>query len=102
MPPISSPMTRGISQHDSPIHGIHRLMDAVVLVGCLVWAFRFTPGVVPSQVLAVAATTVLIHVVAAEFSGLYRSWRGAGLRRELACILVTWAYVVPALLGVGM
>ncbi len=52
--------------------------------------------------LTVAASAVLIYVVAAEFSGLYRSWRGAGLRRELACILLTWAYVVPTLLGLGM
>ena len=38
----------------------------------------------------------------AELSGLYRSWRGTRLRREIGCVLLTWAYTVPVLLGIGL
>src|SRR5690606_34011420 len=29
-------------------------------------------------------------------------WRGSRLPRELTCLLLTWAYTVPVLLGLGM
>jgi putative colanic acid biosynthesis UDP-glucose lipid carrier transferase len=38
----------------------------------------------------------------ADLSGLYRSWRGTRLRGELGCVLATWAYTVPLLLGIGL
>ena len=70
MSPSPSPLIRGISHHDSPIHGIHRLIDGLILVGCLAWALRFTPDILSHQFLSVAASAILIHLVAAELSGL--------------------------------
>src|SRR4029453_15529191 len=46
--------------------------------------------------------TILVYHLVAEFSGLYRSWRGTRLRREMACVLLTWCYTVPVLLGIGL
>jgi putative colanic acid biosynthesis UDP-glucose lipid carrier transferase len=97
-----SSVIRGIAQHDSPIHGFHRLSDVVVMGGTLFWALQWTPGVDLHHFLTIAATIVLVHYAAAELSGLYRSWRGSRLPRELACLLLTWAYTVPVLLGLGM
>ena len=51
------------------------------------------------DLLTIAAATILVYHVVAELSGLYRSWRGTRLRREIACVLLTWAYTVPVLLG---
>src|SRR5262249_54015135 len=29
-------------------------------------------------------------------------WRGTRLRREIGCVLLTWCYTVPVLLGIGL
>src|SRR5690606_12277460 len=50
----------------------------------------------------IAAATILVYHVVAEVSGLYRNWRGTRLRREIVCVLTSWAYTAPVLLGIGM
>ncbi|MEX0642408.1 MAG: undecaprenyl-phosphate glucose phosphotransferase [Pirellulales bacterium] len=97
-----SPVSRGISFHDSLVYSLHRLLDAAVICLTVSVALRHSDEVGLPSLLAIAAATILIYHVAAEFSGLYRSWRGSRLRREIACVLLTWAYSVPVLLGVGM
>ncbi|MGI9457366.1 MAG: undecaprenyl-phosphate glucose phosphotransferase [Aeoliella sp.] len=97
-----SPVSRGIAQQNSPAGGVHRVVDGMVIAVCLVWALDQTPGIGVNQWLALSAAAILVHHAVAELSGLYRSWRGARLSRELACILLTWAYAVPVLLGLGM
>ncbi len=52
--------------------------------------------------LSVVAATIFVYHVAAEISGLYRNWRGTRLRREIACLMLTWAYTAPVLLGIGL
>ena len=97
-----SPVTRGIAQQESPLNGMHRLLDGVVIAACLGGALRLTPGSSNNEWLVLSAAAILTHHAVAELSGLYRSWRGARLRRELACIVWTWGYAVPVLLGLGM
>src|SRR5262245_59706523 len=97
-----SPVSRGISFHDSLVYSLHRLLDAAVICFTVSVALRHTAAIGLPSLLAVAAATILVVHVAAEFSGLYRSWRGSRLRREIACVLLTWAYSVPVLLGIGL
>jgi putative colanic acid biosynthesis UDP-glucose lipid carrier transferase len=97
-----SPISRGISFHDSLVYSLHRLLDAAVICLTTSFALRHTDEVGLSHLLAIAAATIVVYHVAAEFSGLYRSWRGSRLRREIACVLLTWAYSVPILLGIGL
>lgn len=97
-----SPVSRGIAQHSSSTSILHRFLDGAVLAICLLWALDMTPGVTFDEWLALCAATILVHHTVAELSGLYRNWRGSRLRRELGCILLTWAYAVPLLLGLGM
>lgn len=97
-----SPVSRGIAQHSPSTSILHRFLDGAVLAMCLLWALDMTPGVTFDEWLALCAATILVHHTVAELSGLYRSWRGTRLRRELGCILLTWAYAVPLLLGLGM
>ncbi len=97
-----SPVSREIAEHASPINSLHRLIDGVLIALCTRWALDFTPDVGLDEWLVLSAAAVLVYHVAAELSGLYRSWRGSRIRRELACILLTWAYAVPVLLGVGL
>jgi len=97
-----SPVTRGIASHSSPVDSFHRLIDALLLALCTLVALDRTPAISWREWVAVSAAAIVVHHTVAELSGLYRSWRGAGLRRELACLLLTWAYAVPVLFGLGM
>jgi hypothetical protein len=97
-----SPVSRGISFHESLLYSLHRLADAAVI--CL--AVRLAVGQTEStglpELLTISAATILVFHVVSELSGLYRSWRGSRLRREIACVLITWCYTVPILLGIGL
>ena len=97
-----SPVSRGISFHESLFYSLHRFADAVVI--CLVtrFAFGYTEGKSLPELLTIAMATVLVYHFVSELSGLYRSWRGTRLRREIGCVLLTWCYTVPVLLGIGL
>ncbi|QDU54924.1 undecaprenyl-phosphate glucose phosphotransferase [Aeoliella mucimassa] len=97
-----SPVSRGIAEYASPMNSLHRLIDGILIAICMFSALDFTPGMTVNEWLALSAAAILVHQTVSELSGLYRSWRGASLRRELSCILLTWAYAVPVLLGLGM
>jgi putative colanic acid biosynthesis UDP-glucose lipid carrier transferase len=83
-------------------YSLHRLVDAAVIMIAVRIALSHTGTATMQDVLTVATAAVLVYHVVAEFSGLYRSWRGSRLRREIACVLLTWGYAVPVLLGVGL
>ena len=97
-----SPVTRGISSDHSFVPCIYRLLDAAAIAASLAVALRWTLNVTTEESITIAAVAVLVHHVAAEISGLYRSWRGSGLNSELRCVIATWAYSVPTLLGIGL
>ncbi|MCI0491684.1 MAG: undecaprenyl-phosphate glucose phosphotransferase [Planctomycetes bacterium] len=97
-----SPISRGISVHESWFHSIHRLIDAAVICGVVRFSLLHTDETGWPHILAIAAATILVHHVVAELSGLYRSWRGLQLRQEMVCVLLTWSYTVLILLGFGL
>jgi putative colanic acid biosynthesis UDP-glucose lipid carrier transferase len=97
-----SSVSRGISFHDSFFYSLHRLVDAAVICLGVRAAVAYTDGARLPDVLTIAAATILVYHIVAELSGLYRSWRGSRVRRELACVLITWGYAVPVLLGAGL
>ncbi len=97
-----SPVNRGISFHQSLLHVVHRLIDAAAICLTVHLSLRHTAETGLPDLLAIAAFTILVHHAVAELSGLYRSWRGSRLRREIGCVLLTWAYAVPVLLGIGL
>jgi putative colanic acid biosynthesis UDP-glucose lipid carrier transferase len=97
-----SSVSRGISFQDSFFYSLHRLVDAAVICLAVHAAVGYTAGARLPDVLTIAAATILVYHFVAELSGLYRSWRGARMRRELACVFITWGYAVPVLLGAGL
>ncbi len=80
----------------------YRLLDAAAILCSALVATRFTDGKDLENLAVVGATTLLVHTIAIEVSGLYRSWRGARLSTELWCVLVNWMYAAPAVLGIGL
>jgi len=91
-----------IRTHRSFVDVAYRLLDAAAILGSALVATRFTDHEDLENLLVVGATTLLVHTVAIEVSGLYRSWRGARLTTELWCVLVNWIYAAPAVLGIGL
>jgi putative colanic acid biosynthesis UDP-glucose lipid carrier transferase len=97
-----SPVSRGISFHESLFYSLHRLADAAVMCAVVALAIGHTEEAGLPELLTISAATILVFHIVAELSGVYRSWRGTRLRREIACVLLTWFYTVPVLLGIGL
>src|SRR5690348_13776223 len=97
-----SPVSRGITFHESLFYSLHRVVDAAVIFGAVALALGYTQGTGLPDLLTISAATILVNHVVAELSGLYRSWRGTQVLREVGCVLLTWAYTVPVLMGVGL
>ena len=103
-----NPLSLGIRPQDSALNSLHRFADVASMGGVLYAALLTTPlgaeaghSIANEWIAILAASILALHAVA-ELTGLYRSWRGARLRPELACITLTWAYTVAVLLGVGL
>jgi putative colanic acid biosynthesis UDP-glucose lipid carrier transferase len=91
-----------VRAHRSFVDLLYRLVDAAAIVTAAAAVIDWTDaGRLPSLTV-VAATTLLVHLVAIEVSGLYRNWRGSRLSLELWCVLVNWIYTAPAVLGIGL
>lgn len=97
-----SPVSRGISFHESLFYSLHRLADAAVICLAVRFALGHTDDTGLPELLTVSTATILVYHFVAELSGLYRSWRGTRLRREIGCVVLTWCYTVPVLLGIGL
>ncbi len=81
---------------------LYRVTDAGAMLASIAAVIDLTDsGHLPSLAV-VGATTLLVHQVATEVSGLYRNWRGSRLSFELWTVLVNWIYTAPAVLGIGL
>ncbi len=97
-----SPVSRGISFHESLFYSLYRLVDAAVICLAVRLALAETHRARLPEWLAISAGTIIVYHVVSELSGLYRSWRGTRLGGEIRCVLLTWLYTVAVVMGVGM
>jgi putative colanic acid biosysnthesis UDP-glucose lipid carrier transferase len=91
-----------VRTHRSMLGIVYRLIDAVAIVTAAALALRYTPPATGQDLAAISATTLLMHLIASELSGLYRNWRGSQMQLELWCMGLNWAYTAPLVLGVGL
>ena len=91
-----------VRTHRSLVEVAYRLLDAAAILASALLATRYTDSRHLENLAVVGATTLVVHVLAIEVSGLYRSWRGSRLGTELWCVLVNWLYTAPAVLGIGL
>ena len=49
-----------------------------------------------------SALAIAAHLLVAEFTGLYRSWRGVSREREVFCTLFTWALALVVVGAIGL
>jgi len=80
----------------------YRLLDTAAILASALAATRYTDSEHIENLAVVGATTLLVHFIAIEVSGLYRNWRGSKLTLELWCVLINWIYTAPVVLGIGL
>lgn len=79
-----------------------RFIDGMSVLGGFV-AAAACPGVAEdSELFLAAAIGVILQLLFGELTGLYRSWRGVTLHREIAAAILTWAYGMAVLLVAGV
>ncbi len=92
--------SRHIHQTFSIGSSLLRLADAASVAGGLLLALRFAGLDAPPYALHGAAA-VIVHYLVAEFSGMYRSWRGASPEREIFGSLFSWSTSFAILIALG-
>lgn len=91
-----------VRAHRSLVDLLYRVVDAAAIIASTAVVIDWTDAGHLHSLAVVGATTLLVHLVAIEVSGLYRNLRGSRLTFELWCVLVNWIYTAPAVLGVGL
>jgi len=92
--------SRHIHQHFSFGSSLLRLADAASVAGGLLLALQFL-GVEAGAYALHGAVAVIVHYLVAEFSGMYRSWRGASPEREIFGSLLSWSGSFAILAAIG-
>ncbi|GAA4425310.1 undecaprenyl-phosphate glucose phosphotransferase [Bremerella cremea] len=87
---MSNPL-RQIQHKSTLLDGIYRVADAAAILFGLVLAVM-SAGETPAGDHQLAGVVALaIYYVVAEFTGVYRNWRGVSTEREISCGALTWA-----------
>ena len=85
-------------QHPSSLLDIGlRIADVAGIVGSVYFVARLQHITAGNNCLLSATAGVIVFPLAAEITGLYRTWHGVSGDRELLCNGVTWLCTVPSL-----
>jgi putative colanic acid biosynthesis UDP-glucose lipid carrier transferase len=95
------PEKRRIYQQWSTRGAWYRLCDALcIATGLVIAGQRGLSSPIEHYVIAAAAAIILYHLLA-ELGGMYRSWRGVSVHREVMGTLCTWGSTCLILLALG-
>ncbi|MEZ6115514.1 MAG: undecaprenyl-phosphate glucose phosphotransferase [Pirellulaceae bacterium] len=78
---------------------VYRLLDTSCILVGLVIAMWVESKTFDDFTLTVALAAIVAFYLSSEVSGLYRSWRGISLEREILCSVVTWSLACLLLLA---
>ncbi|QDU74317.1 UDP-glucose:undecaprenyl-phosphate glucose-1-phosphate transferase [Bremerella volcania] len=93
---MSNPL-RQIQHKSTLLDGLYRVADAAaIIVGMILAVMGAGETPASDHQLAVAAALAIFYVVA-EFTGVYRNWRGVSTEREIWCGAMTWAVSLAVL-----
>ena len=101
-PAVVAPTDFRVRTHRSLVDTAYRLLDAAAIIVASLVATTYTDDEHLENLAFVGATTLIVHMLVIEISGLYRSWRGSRLGSELWCVLINWLYTAPTVLGIGL
>ncbi len=94
-------ITPRIFHERSLMNSLARFSDGASVLGGFAVAAS-CPGVAAdSQLFLAAAIAVILQLLFGELTGLYRSWRGVSMHREIGTAVLTWSYGLAVLLVIG-
>lgn len=91
---------RQIHQQISVLGTLYRTVDAIAIGVGLYLSVELAQAWQVDYLLA-GALAIVVHYLAAEFSGMYRSWRGASASKEAFATLGVWALSLALLMAMG-
>lgn len=80
---------------------LYRVLDAAAILMSLVLVETFSNWQTNGREQLCGAAAVIVFLLVAEITGVYRSWRGISTDREILCAWVTWAATIIVLLSIG-
>jgi len=92
---------RHIKQQWSFLGVWYRLSDALCIVAALVVAVHRGLTTTIEHYMIAAAVAIFVYGMLAELGGMYRSWRGVSIHREIAGTLFNWGCALVPLLTLG-
>src|SRR5689334_5717546 len=96
------PQGRGsFRSHEAAIAFLQRVADAALVIAAHDMACRMYGKAWTASYTLSSAVAVIVFLLAADASTLYRPWRGASMKHEIGTVWSTWAVVVPILLFLG-
>lgn len=78
-----------------------KCLDALAIISSLLVLILWLPEVNSKSTIVIALVAIGIFHFAAEFAGVYRSWRGIPYAREASCTLLAWMITLVFLCGLG-
>ncbi|MBI1247551.1 undecaprenyl-phosphate glucose phosphotransferase [bacterium] len=97
---MSDPL-RQIQHKKTLLDGLYRLTDAGAILLGLVLAVMTAGEQLSGDHRLVGLAALAIFYVVAEFTGVYRNWRGVSTEREVRCGALTWAISLALLVVVS-
>ncbi len=76
-------------------------LDAIAIVVGLMVLITWLPEANSKSTIVISLVAIGLFNMAAEFVGLYRSWRGIRFEREASCSMIAWAITFVLLAGLG-
>ncbi|MCA9164361.1 MAG: undecaprenyl-phosphate glucose phosphotransferase [Planctomycetales bacterium] len=92
---------QGIQQHRSLSAPVYRVVDAVCILAALYGAAQHTILELTQAEWLAGAVAIALFYVISELTGMYRSWRGVSVEREMVCALITWGWTLLVMLVIG-
>ncbi len=93
--------SRHIHQQFSLVGSLFRVADMLCVAGGLAIAVNYTAAHSNADFLLPGAVAIIVHYLVSELSGMYRSWRGASVEREMVCTSLAWAVSFTILGTIG-
>jgi putative colanic acid biosynthesis UDP-glucose lipid carrier transferase len=89
-----------IHSHWSAAGLVYRLTDVGSIVAGLLVAVHATYRLAVEDFLLACTGAIVVFLLTAEATGMYRSWRGVAAEREVRCTVLTWGVTLVLLLSV--
>ena len=93
--------TNHIRQHETWPRFALKIFDMLSVVAGLMVMLTWQPGYNSKSTIVVGLLAIGVFSIVAEFTGVYRNWRGIAYGREAVCTTFAWSLTCMILLALG-